>query len=68
MGRIKEIYVELRSRVSLDRKGMPDFGVGKCPVCNGKGCDECLHIGLVAKTEDDEYESLTDNLNNNQSQ
>lgn len=64
MGRIKEIYVELRSRASLDGNVVPDFGVGECPVCNGNGCNECLHMGFVAKTDDDEPDPCMNHISN----
>lgn len=59
MGRI---YVELRNRVSRQGDGMPDYGVKQCPFCNGKGCDECMHMGHVARDFYDDENDLIDEM------
>lgn len=62
MGHIGRIYVELRNRVSRQGDGMPDFGVKECPFCNGKGCDECMHMGSIARTADDDENDYIDEM------
>ncbi|NLG03677.1 MAG: hypothetical protein GX567_07630 [Clostridia bacterium] len=41
---------------------MPDFGVKECPFCNGKGCDECMHMGSIARTADDDENDYIDEM------
>lgn len=62
MGKIGFIYAELRNRVSRRGDGMPDFGVKECPFCKGKGCDECLHMGHVARDAYDDENDYADEM------
>jgi hypothetical protein len=61
MGRMREVYLRIRSSNTDDPQNDIDRGMKQCPFCHDKinpKCPDCLGFGLVPRTyidDEDDY-------------